>query len=113
MPVATFDTQKFSKALREAGVPEKQADAEATVLSEVSSLNFREIVTKDDLKAELKATKDELKSEMTLLEQRMRADLNQLAAKQTSDFTLVKWMLGALVTICSGIGIRLLLFPAK
>ena len=157
MPVATFDTLKFSKALREAGVPEKQADAEAAVLSDVFAVNLRELVTKDDLKSELKLTKDELRAEikgvrdelkgdikgvrdelkgdiksvrdelkgdikgvrdelkhdMALMDQRLNAKIDQLAAKQNSDFTMVKWMLGALVTICSGIAVRLLLFPAK
>jgi hypothetical protein len=54
-----------------------------------------------------------LKNETALLEQRLRADINQLAAKQSSDMTLMKWMFGALLTICSGIAVRLLLFPGR
>ena len=50
MASATFDTLKFANALKAVGVPDKQAEAEAHVLSEVFSINFREVATKEDLK---------------------------------------------------------------
>lgn len=50
MAMATFDTLKFANALKAVGVPDKQAEAEAQVLSEVFSINFREVTTKEDLK---------------------------------------------------------------
>ena len=51
MAVATFDTLKFANALKAAGVPDKQAEAEAAVLSEVMQANFKELATKEDLTA--------------------------------------------------------------
>jgi len=109
MPVATFDTLKFSKALREAGVPEKQADAEAVVFAEVFSLNLKEVTTKDDLKQ----LEERIDFKFREYEQRRKTDHDALVTKQASDMTLVKWMFGVLVTICSGIAVRLLLFPGK
>ena len=128
MPVATFDTLKFSKALREAGVPEKQADAEAVVMAEVLSLNFREVATKDDLKATKDELKSELKTELKLLEERfdfklkdleqrfdfklkeleqrldlkferLDAKIERFMTKTTGDFVLLKWMFGAVMTL--------------
>ncbi len=54
MSTITFDTLKFSKRLREAGVPEKQAEAEAEALSEVLEVNLKDLVTKEDLQRELR-----------------------------------------------------------
>jgi hypothetical protein len=138
MPVATFDTLKFSKALREAGVPEKQADAEAAVLSDVFSINFRDVTTKDDLKS----TKDELKTELKHLEERMdyrfkdleqrfdakldsvqkmlsneisllRAEMNRTETRNRGEFILMRWMMGVVITLCTGIAIRLFLFGVR
>ena len=131
MAVATFDTLKFSKALREAGVSEKQADAEATVLAEVFSLNFRELATKEDLKTELKLAKDELKGDIKAvrdemkgleerfdyklkdLEQRLTSKIDQNQAKNYGESILVRWMLGLVITLCAGIAVRLVFFPIK
>lgn len=141
MPVATFDTLKFSKALREAGVSEKQADAEAAVLSEVFSFNFRDVVTKDDLKAEIKhleeridfrlkdletrvnAKFDQVYAKLDQVEARFNAKIDQLdakveryATKANGEFVLIKWMLGVTLTLLValvGIAIRFLVFAPK
>ena len=47
-----FDTHAFVKKLTAAGVPEPQAEVHAEALGE---LVFERLVTKDDLRAELKA----------------------------------------------------------
>jgi len=49
MAVVTFDTLKFANTLKAAGVPEKQAEAQASAFAEVMHVNFKELVTKDDL----------------------------------------------------------------
>ena len=92
MGVATFDTLKFSKALREAGVPQLQADAEAVVLAEVFSLNFRDVVTKDDLKHAVETVEGKLRE----LEQRidgkldlLRAEIRELRQEIRSDHTSI------------------------
>jgi hypothetical protein len=54
----TFDTLKFANRLKHAGVPDKQAEAEAEALAEVFEANLKDLVTKADLQiavAELRA----------------------------------------------------------
>jgi len=53
MATLTFDTLKFTKRLIEAGVSQKQAEAEAEVLAEALETNLSEMVTKGDLRMEL------------------------------------------------------------
>lgn len=73
MSAVTFDTFKFINRLKEAGVPEKQAIAEA--LSEaVSTIQW---VTKTDLQLELSPIKTEI--------------------------TLLKWMIGLSLALSVGI----------
>lgn len=81
MATIAFDTLKYSKRLREAGVPEKQAEAEAEALAEVLEVNLKELATKEDMKAlrdEMKALEDRLGDKITLLEQRMTIKLGGL-----------------------------------
>ena len=53
MSAIGFDTLKFARKLKEAGVPEKQAEAQAEVLGEAFLYNLDEIVTRDYLDAKL------------------------------------------------------------
>ena len=58
MMAITFDTLKFAEKLIAAGVPEAQAKAEASALSEVLEVNLKDLVAKEHLDyklAELKA----------------------------------------------------------
>ena len=64
MSAITFDTLKFANRLKAAGVPDKQAEAEAEALAEVFESNLRELVTTPTLQQELR-----------LLEQRMTIKL--------------------------------------
>jgi hypothetical protein len=71
----TFDTFKYINRLKEAGVPEKQAIAEAEALAEaVSSIQW---VTKQDLQIEIAPLKAEI--------------------------TLLKWMIGLSLALSVGI----------
>lgn len=76
MPVATFDTLKFANTLKAAGVPAQQAEAQAVAFAEVIHLNFKDLATKDDLKALADTLRQEMaqlgrdfKQEMALLRQ--------------------------------------------
>ena len=51
MAIATFDTHKFIRRLEEAGVPLKQAEAQAEVMTEAFNVNLESLVTKDYLAA--------------------------------------------------------------
>ena len=69
MSMATFDTLKFANALKAAGVSDRQAEAEAVVLAEVFSINFREVTTKEDLKRAVADVETKLRE----VEQRLNA----------------------------------------
>lgn len=69
MAAITFDALKFANALKAAGVPAAQAEAEATALSEVLEVNLKDLVTKEDLHREMRD-----------LEQRLMIKLGALIA---------------------------------
>ena len=72
MSTVTFDTLKFVETLKNAGVPDNQAKAQAEAMKDVLS---SEVATKNDLK------ESELKIE---------ARFNKIEG----DISLLKWMLG-------------------
>jgi len=49
--ITTFDTHKYVRRLEEAGVPLKQAEAQAELLTEAFNVNLESLVTKDYLAA--------------------------------------------------------------
>lgn len=116
MAVATFDTLKFANTLKAAGVPPQQAEAQAVAFAEVIQLNFKELVTKDDLnratddlRKDLKADVKELKHELKEAEQRLAGRIDVLAAKfdtlsvkTASSVTLLRWVIGVNATAVFG-----------
>ena len=105
MATATFDTPKFANALKAVGVPDKQAEAEAQVLSEVFSINFREVTTKEDLKRavadiEVKIREVEqrllVKIDQTKTETFAKMDSNHL--KLSVEMILLRWMFGVVIS---------------
>lgn len=74
MTTITFDTLKFANRLKAAGVPDKQAEAEAEALAEVFEANLKELTTKEDLH---QLGKD-LRQELLHLEQRMTIRLGAM-----------------------------------
>lgn len=75
MAITTFDTLKFVRKLEQAGVPVKQAEAQAEVLTEAFTVNLDTLVTKDYLVARF-------------AEQKAYMDAN---------FRILFWILGILV----------------
>ena len=101
-----FDTLKFALALKEAGVPEKQAQAEAAAIGGV----IGELVTKGDLlgvKEDLLGVKEslkaELKSELKSLEDRVNGRFDVIEAR----FDHMKWMMGFVLAALVGVLVRL------
>ena len=76
MGVATFDTLKFANTLKAAGVPDRQAEAQAVAFAEVIQINLKDLVTKDDLNHAV----DELKKEI-----RGVADTARRETKESAD----------------------------
>lgn len=67
MSTITFDTLAYVKTLREAGVEEKQAEAQAAALAAVLKSGVTDLATKQDmelLRAELKKDLAETKAEL-------------------------------------------------
>ena len=81
MAIATFDTLKFANTLKSAGVPD----------SGVVQGNFKELVTKDDLKQAILELQTELKQEIDNLASDIRIQLSQIKGEQI----LLRWMMGA------------------
>jgi hypothetical protein len=109
MVTVTFDTLKFVHRLKDAGIPEQQAEAFTYAFQEATA--DAEIATKRDLErmeAALKQDSNRIEAELKLNIERMEAALRQNSdrveyelkleiQKVAGDLTLVKWMLGIVV----------------
>ena len=136
MASATFDTLKFANALKAVGVPDKQAEAEAHVLSEVFSINFREVATKEDVrrliadidgkfreseqrlnakidqnKTDLLAKIEQLRFELIGRIEQLNSKIDMIHTKLSGDMILVRWMLGLLISFAVAVTIRVFFFP--
>ncbi|MCK9395909.1 MAG: DUF1640 domain-containing protein [Methylobacter sp.] len=80
MAAITFDTLKYANRLKSAGVPDKQAEAEAEALSEALEVNLKELVTKEDLHHEIESLRREMLSGFIQVEQRLVIKLGGLTA---------------------------------
>lgn len=67
MTVTTFDTLKFARRLREAGVPDRQAEAEACALAEVFAGQREELATKEFVRAELQSELEPIRNDLHLI----------------------------------------------
>jgi DNA repair exonuclease SbcCD ATPase subunit len=106
MAVATFNTLKFANTLKAAGVPDKQAEAKAEAISEALSVNFKELVTKEDLKHEIRETEqrlnakiDGLNAKIDGIEQRLNAKIDTAVASLKGEILTVRYMFGIVVTL--------------
>lgn len=84
MTTITFDTLKFANKLKSAGVPDKQAEAEAEAISEVLAVNLKDLVTKEYL---------DVKFQQELVPIR-------------TDLAVLKWMMGILIARVMSIVIK-------
>jgi hypothetical protein len=93
MSVASFDTLKFANRLKQAGVPERQAEAEAEALAEVLEVNLKDLATRDDLLAveiRLQARMDKFEAKIAGDFARLEGEVTRLAGDSTrlsGDFT--------------------------
>ncbi len=87
MATITFDTLKFANKPKAAGVADKQAEAEAEAIAEVIQVNFRELVTKEDLRHELKELEMRLDAKLVGEISRLENKLVQLDGKLTGEIS--------------------------
>lgn len=80
MTTLTFDTLAYVKTLRDAGIEEKQAEAQATALATVLKGHGDELATKDDMR--------DLKRDMEILKAELKRDLSETKAE------LIRWVVG-------------------
>lgn len=90
--VIAFDTLKYSKRLKDAGVLPAQAEAEAEALAEVLEVNLKDLATKADLAREA----EYLRRDIREMEQRIDARFVQLEQRMT-----IK--LGGLMVVAVGV----------
>ena len=92
MAAIAFDTLKFVRRLKEAGVPEAQAEAQAELMAEAFVHNMDALVTKDYLQEALDArfTTQDLK-----LENRF-SDIHLRMADIGGELKLQRWILAAI-----------------
>lgn len=110
MAIATFDTLKFANTLKAAGVPDKQAEAEAAAFAEVIQVNFKELATKEDL-ARLGS---DLRHEMKEMEYRLNAKIEGLALKLDAKIEAVVSKLDAKIeTVASKLDAKINAVDAK
>ncbi|MBF0144000.1 MAG: DUF1640 domain-containing protein [Magnetococcales bacterium] len=84
-----FDTHKFVRRLRDAGVEEGQAEAFSDAFQEVREAQLEELATKSDLtglKSELKGEIAELRSELKGDIRELRGEVERLAEFTSREF---------------------------
>ena len=104
MTVTTFDTLKFARKLKEAGITQQQAEAHAEALVEAFAVNLADLATKNDLKelelrieAQLLAFKVDFNHALTELEMKINAQFHPIKSELLvlkSELFLLKWMMG-------------------
>jgi len=97
MATITFDTLKFANRLKAAGVPDKQAEAEAEALKEVlsdfASERLDDLTTRRDLKELETALQRDLKELDASVRRDMKESELRLEAKVAeSNAALVRWV---------------------
>ncbi len=106
MVAVTFDTFKFVRRLKDAGIPENQAEAISEAIKETHTNQFEEMAAKRDLKeleGQLSTKADMAKVEVQVLE--LKRDIKELEYRMTIRLGLM------LVAVASGLFAALRYFP--
>ncbi len=101
MAAIAFDTLKAARRMIEAGMPPKQAEAQAEVMAEAFVFNADSLVTKDYLDARLDARFTEQTAWIDKCFASIDARLDVLETDINGKFLLVYWMLGLVILTTS------------
>ena len=103
MAAVAFDTLKFARRLKEAGVPEAQAEAQAELMAEAFVYNMDALVTKDYLEETLDArfAAQDLRLEKRFGEidakfAKNESNIIALRGEFTGELRLQRWILAAI-----------------
>ena len=120
MSVAAFDTLKYAKQLKQAGIPDEHAEAQAAALAEALQAGLQELATKNDIEQLRLATKNDaesLRQEINLQTKStanefamVRQEIKNLDARIDGQLLLLKWMFGATFAGVIAILVRLFFF---
>jgi hypothetical protein len=104
MAAIAFDTLKAARHLIEAGVPTRQAEAQAELMAEAFVFNVDSLVTRDYLDARLDArfAEQDVKIDARFAEQDSKldarfAEIDVKFTKIDGNFRLVYWMLTVVI----------------
>ena len=101
MAATAFDTLKFARRLKDSGVDDIQAEAQAAAIQEVFAEALEtQLAAKGDiqrLEAALKGDIQRLEAALKGDVQRLEAALNEVKTRLEARMTLVQWMLGIVI----------------
>ncbi|MEQ8262150.1 hypothetical protein [Pseudohaliea sp.] len=99
MTTMAFDTLRYARRLREAGVPEPQANVQAELMAEAFGFYADNLLTKDYFHEVLDArfAEQEARFDAKLVEQESRYDAR--FARQDRILVLHTWMLGLIILV--------------
>jgi hypothetical protein len=97
MAALAFDSLRHARLLREAGVPEPQADAQAELMAEAFGFYADNLLTKDHFTEVLNARFGEFGAQMDARFAEQDAKFEGRFSKQDRRLYLHTWMLGVLV----------------
>jgi len=105
MPVAAFDTLKYARSLRDAGLPLDQADAQAAALADALSntlqSSLQNLATRSDvetLRQSLDTRINKLESRIDQVEAKLESKFDQVEAKMESKFDQVEAKMDQIAT---------------
>ena len=110
-----LDTHRIVKRLRDAGMPEPQAETWTDILRETRELDLAELATKADLavlRGDLAELRRDLKGDVTELRREVKGDLQLLEQRMTIiEQRLTIKLGGIVVAVAAALGAFLKLFP--
>jgi hypothetical protein len=104
MAAIAFDTLQFARRLMAAGVPEKQAEAQAELMAEAFVYNLDSLATKDFIEASLDArfANQDARNDNKFAEYETRlnakfSSIDVQFAEMKGHFRLIYWMLAVVI----------------
>ncbi len=127
MSAIAFDTLKFANKLKDAGVPDKQAEAQASIMAEALQVNLDSLATKEqverlrvDMRRDNEQQRSDTNKEFQIVRQemaQMKTELLQVIAhnetRSDGQIQMLRWMITAMLAMLTGMFIRLIFFGLK